>query len=331
MLLKIGPINVSPGLALAPMAGISDHPFRILARQQGCPLVYSEMISARGLYYNPGRQRYLLHFTEEERPIGFQLFGSEPQVMAEAARKLEEVGPDCIDLNLGCPTPKVIRNGDGGALMRDPELAWEIFKAVAGAVKCPVTVKMRKGWDEQAATVLEIAARAEEAGLQAITVHGRTVKQGYSGLADWGIIRQVKETVAIPVIGNGDVDSADAAEAMFSYCNCDGIMIGRAARGNPWIFKAVRARLEGESAPKKPSRAEVTEMACQHLNLLINLKGETAAVREMRTHASWYIKSFPGAAMARKKLVQAKTKMEMVNILREYSLYLRSAEQEDNK
>ena len=323
MQLKIGPINVCPGLALAPMAGITDQPFRLLAKEQGCPLVYSEMISAKGLYYNPGRQRFLLHFTEAERPIGFQLFGSDPGIMATAARKLEELGPDFIDLNLGCPTPKVVRNGDGGALLRTPELAGEIFKRVAEAVSCPVTVKVRKGWDEGEISVFEIAARAEAAGLKAIAVHGRTVKQGYSGHADWDIIRRIKESVSIPVIGNGDVVCPDSAEAMLSSCRCDGVMIARAAQGNPWIFKAVKARLEGSRPPEAPGIDQVVEMAIKHLSLLTELKGEPAAVREMRSHAVWYIKSFPGAASARRKLVQAESREAMENLLKEYSLYVR--------
>ncbi len=318
MTLSIGSIDINPGLALAPMAGITDHPFRLLAREQGCPLLYSEMISAKGLIYNPGRQKYLLCFTDGERPIGFQIFGSDPLIMARAAQKLESLGADFIDLNFGCPTPKVTRNGEGGALLCRSALASEIFKTIAGAVACPVTVKLRKGWDEQNITVLDIAARAEEAGLQAVTVHGRTVQQGYKGRADWSIIKQVKENLSIPVIGNGDIDSPRSAKEMFRDCGCNGVMVGRAAQGNPWIFKEILAGLKNKPLPEKPSVKEIVEMVLKHLAMLIDLKGEAVAVREMRSHASWYIRELPGAAATRRKLVQSTSAKETEDILREF-------------
>ncbi len=316
--LKIGPIIINPGLALAPMAGITAHPFRLLVKEQGCPLVYSEMISAKGLLYNNRRHHDLLYYTEEERPIGFQLFGSQPQILAQAAVMLENRGADFIDLNLGCPTPKITRNGEGGALMRNPELCSEIFKAVVGAVSCPVTVKLRKGWNEAEVNAVEIACRAEKAGLSAVTVHGRTVDQGYSGYADWAIIRQVKACLSIPVIGNGDINSPQKAQEILNYSGCDGLMIGRAARGNPWIFSQVLALLKNNKQPVPPSLEQVVNMALKHLSLLCIIKKEPVAVREMRQHAAWYIKGFPGAASVRQELIQASSYEAMEGILRGY-------------
>ena len=319
MSLQIGSLTVQMGLALAPMAGITNYPFRLLAKEQGCSLLYSEMISARGLLHNGSRNSSLLYFTDQERPIGFQLFGSDPLIMARAAVKLESLGVDFIDLNLGCPTRKITRNGEGGALMREPDRCSEIFEAVVKAVSCPVTVKLRKGWSEQSVNVVEIAARAEEAGIRAVTVHGRTVEQGYSGRADWDIIRQVKEELTIVVIGNGDVDSPQSAEAMFSYCGCDGVMIGRAARGNPWIFKEILSWLKEGQLPEPPSIDQIIAMILKHFSLLGELKGEAAAAREMRRHASWYIRGLPGAAAARQQLIRASSFKETETIL--HNLY----------
>jgi tRNA-dihydrouridine synthase B len=316
--LRIDSVTVQPGLALAPMAGITNYPFRILAKEQGCPLLYSEMISARGLLYNGRRKQALLYFTDQERPIGFQLFGSDPLIMGRAAQKLEAIGVDFIDLNFGCPTRKITGNGEGGALMREPGRCSEIFKAVVGAVSCPVTVKLRKGWDEHSINVLEIAARAEDAGIVAVTVHGRTVDQGYSGRADWAIIGQVKKALTIPVIGNGDVDSPLSAEAMFSYCGCDGVMIGRAARGNPWIFKAVLTWLEERKLLPPPSIEQIVEMTLKQFSLLIELKGETAAAREMRRHAAWYTRGLPGASSVRQQLIRVSSFRETEGILYEF-------------
>jgi nifR3 family TIM-barrel protein len=313
--LQIGSLQVQPGLALAPMAGVTSHPFRLLAKEQGCKLLYSEMISAKGLVYANNRNRSLLYYTEEERPIGLQLFGSEPAILARAAEKLERLGVDFIDLNFGCPVRKVTRNAEGGALLRQPALCSAIFNAVIGAVSCPVTVKLRKGWDEKSYTLPEIAVRAEEAGISAITVHGRTVEQGYSGKADWDSIKEVKKLVSIPVIGNGDVDSSQAAAALIDYSGCDGIMVGRAARGNPWIFREIMAMLEGRPRPQKPSFAEIRAVVSKHYQLLIDLKGETAAAREMRRHSSWYIKGLPGSSAARQTLLHATSQAEVEAIL----------------
>lgn len=317
--LQIGSFQLRPGLALAPMAGVTNHAFRLLAKEQGCQLLYSEMISAKGLIYANNRNRSLLYFTEAERPFGLQLFGSEHAFLARAAEKLEKLGPDFIDLNLGCPTRKITSNMEGGALLRQPALCSELFKAVVGAVSCPVTVKLRKGWDEQSYTLPEIALRAEEAGVSLITIHGRTVDQGYSGKADWDAIKEVKQLVSIPVIGNGDIDSPRAAMAMIDHCSCDGVMVGRAARGNPWIFSEILAQLEGLPLPAKPSLAEITAMIVKHFKLLIALKGEAAAAREMRRHSVWYIKGLPCSAVARQKLIYASSLAEVEHVLDDLS------------
>lgn len=315
MPLKIGTIEVQPGLALAPMAGITNHPFRVLAREQGCALTYTEMISAKGLTCHSRRSDLLLYHTDNEYPLGFQLFGSDPYIMARAAAKIEALGADFIDLNLGCPTRKITSNGDGGALMRNPILCSAIFQAVVEAVTCPVTVKLRKGWDENSVNVYDIALRAEEEGIQAVAVHGRTVDQGYSGRADWEIIKRVKKILSVPVIGNGDVDSSQAAEQMLALTGCDGVMVGRAARGNPWLFAEIRARLQGEEPPLPPSVDEIIDMVLRHFSLLAELKGEAAAAREMRRHTAWYIRGLPGAAAARHELVQINSFRETMEIL----------------
>ncbi|HPU02043.1 MAG: tRNA dihydrouridine synthase DusB [Firmicutes bacterium] len=317
---RIGPLHIHPPLALAPMAGITSHPFRLLARRHGCGLVFSEMIHARALLHGGSYSRQLTFFEEAERPIGFQLVGSDPELLAAAARQAEALGADLIDLNLGCPSSRIVRNGEGGALMRRPQLCSDIFKAVAEAVSCPVTVKMRKGWDNQSVNVVEIARRAEEAGLAAVTVHGRTVAQGYGGKADWEIIAAVKEAVSIPVFGNGDVASADDAAAMLEQCRCDGVMIGRAALGNPWIFEQVRARLEGRPVPAPPALPERIKMALYHFHLLCRFKGEEAALPEMRRQAGWYLKGFPGAAQVRRSIAGAATAEELRRVLQKYMM-----------
>lgn len=324
MTLNIGSIRIKPGLALAPMAGVTSHPYRLLVKEQGCPLVFSEMISAKGLLYAHKRHHHLLYFSAEEKPIGFQVFGKEPAVMAEAARKLEARGADFVDINLGCPAPKVIRNGEGGALLRDPGLCSSIFRAVTRAVSCPVTVKMRTGWNVHSINAVDIAARAEEAGIRALTVHGRTVDQGYSGSADWNVIHRVKEAVHITVIGNGDVVSPESAEALLERSGCDGVMVGRAARGNPWIFSSILARLRGDQETALPSTDQVLAMIMKHLYMLSDFKGEYLAVREMRQHASWYLRGLPGAASARQLLVRASTCKDFETTINSYRSQLQT-------
>lgn len=257
------------------------------------------------------------HFTGRERPLGLQLFGSEPELLAAAARRAEGMGVDLIDLNLGCPAPRVLRNGEGGALMLRPRLCQRIFEAVVRAVSCPVTVKLRSGWDDQRVNAVEIAARAEDAGIGAISIHGRTVIQGFDGEADWEIIGRVKRAVSIPVFGNGDVDSAEAAVAMLARCSCDGIMIGRAALGNPWIFEQIRARLQGKAPPSLPTLSERLRIFRRHLELSCDLRGGEGALREMRRQAGRYLRGFPGAAGVRDSLRGATSVDHLRAVIRE--------------
>ena len=313
--MQIGPVVVEPELVLAPMAGITDHPFRLLVKEQGCGLVFSEMISAKGLVYGGKAYRNLLFFVEEERPIAFQIFGSDPAVMAQAARILQEWGADLIDLNLGCPAPKILRNGEGGALLKDPARCASLIRSVVEAVEIPVTVKIRKGYDEYNQNAVEIALLAQESGAKAVTVHGRTVKQGFQGKADWDIIKEVSSALEIPVIGNGDVTTAQEAFQLQDYSRCAAVMIGRAARGNPWIFKQARAWMKEKRLLPEPSLEERKAMALRHLQLQVEFKGEKTAVLEMRKHMSWYFKSFPGAAAARERLRRAEKASEMAALV----------------
>lgn len=263
----------------------------------------------------------MTYFSEAERPIGLQLFGSEPVLLAAAAQKAEKLGADLVDLNLGCPTPRIVRNGEGGALLRQPQRCSKIFKAVTRAVTCPVTVKLRKGWDDHRVNAVEIARRAEDAGVKAVTVHGRTVAQGFGGRADWEIIGKVKQAVRIPVFGNGDVASAEDVAEMLASCGCEGVMIGRAALGNPSIFKQVRARLEGRGPEPSPTLQERLEVFLRHLELSCNFIGETEALREMRRQAGCYLRGFPGAARARNSVVGATTVNHIRAVIQEFLDY----------
>jgi tRNA-dihydrouridine synthase B len=313
---NIGPVHLETALALAPMAGVTSHPLRYLAREYGCGLVFSEMIHARALLHESGYSNQLSYFHEAERPVGLQLFGSEPGLLAEAAQRAEGLGADLVDLNFGCPASRIVRNGEGGALLRQPKRCSAIFKAVTGIVTCPVTVKLRKGWDDHLVNAVEIAERAEEAGVKAVTVHGRTVVQGLRGKADWGIVRKVKAAVGIPVFGNGDITSADNAAAMREYTGCDGVMIGRAALGNPWIFEEVKARFQGRPAVKPPAPQERVRTALRHLDLLFRFKGGDAAMYEMRRAAGWYLKGFPRAALVRRSLERVSTVEGLKRVLK---------------
>ncbi len=287
----------------------------------GAGLVITEMVSSKGLLYNNRRTEELLAFSEEERPIAIQLFGSEPETMGKAARMVAALEPDLIDINMGCPTPKIVKNGDGAALMRDPDLAARVVESVAANVSCPVTVKMRRGWDENSPTAAEIAPLLVKAGAQGLTIHGRYREQFYRGKADWDCIAAVKAAVDVPVWGNGDVDSPDAALKMLQETGCDGVMIGRSALGNPWIFREVSHYLRWREYLPKPSLRERLDLALAHLEKEVAVLGELAGVRKMRSQLAWYTKGFPQAAAVRQRLNQAKSVAEVREIL-EYCLNL---------
>jgi tRNA-dihydrouridine synthase B len=316
--MNIGDISVVPPLVLAPMAGVTDHTFRLLAKEMGVGLLVTEMISAKGLCYGNQKTEELLIFSQEERPIAMQIFGSEPEFMAKGAKLLALRRPDIIDINMGCPTPKIVNNGDGSALMKDPGLAREVIQAVVEAVSLPVTVKIRKGWDDNSANAVEIASLAQEAGAKAVTVHGRTRMQFYEGKADWEIIRRVKESVSIPVIGNGDVASPADAKEIIEKTGVDGVAIGRGALGNPWIFKRTKEYFATGEIPPEPVPEEKIDLALRHLALMIERIGEKRGVLEMRKHLSWYIKGLYGAAEIKVAINKAATKKEMEEIFTNY-------------
>ncbi len=297
--LAIGDVILNNNVILAPMAGVTDQPFRLLCREMGAGMVCMEMVSAKAIYYNNRNTETLLAVQPEESPVSLQLFGSEPEIVAEMAARIEERPFSVLDFNMGCPVPKVVNNGEGSALMKNPQLVEKLLGALVKAVKKPVTVKIRKGFDDNTVNAVEIAKIAEHCGVSAVAVHGRTRAQYYSGRADWDIIRQVKKAVRIPVIGNGDVDSPEAAKSMLESTGCDGVMIGRAAQGNPWIFReTVRFLEDGVSVPR-PNREEKKEIVLRHAVLQRNIKGEYTAVREMRKHLAWYTSGMPHSARFR--------------------------------
>jgi tRNA-dihydrouridine synthase B len=312
---KIGCIELENPVISAPMAGITDKSFRILAKEAGCSLVCTEMVSDQALLYGNPKTCSLLDVTGEDGPVCMQVFGSDPGYMAGAAEIVESRGAWLIDINMGCPTPKIVKNGEGSALMKEPEKAALIIRAIVRAVKVPVTVKMRKGWDESTMNAVEVACLAENAGAAAVTVHGRTRSQFYSGTADWGIIASVKRAVNIPVIGNGDIWTPADALRMLEQTGCDGIMIGRAALGNPWVFRQTVHYLKTRELIPGPSPGERAAMALRHFGLLVDNKGEAVAVREMRKHAAWYMKTLRGAARLRELVNRAKSAQEMKDIL----------------
>lgn len=307
--MKIGNVELKNNVFLAPMAGITDLAHRRICKRMGAGLVYTEMVSAKGLYYKDEKTRLLMASHEDEKPVAIQIFGSDPDIMAEVAVKVSEEA-DIIDINMGCPAPKVVKNDDGSKLMLKPALIDDITRKVVAASKVPVTIKIRKGWDNDHVNAVEIAQIAEKNGVAAIAVHGRTRNQFYTGKADLDIIKAVKENVKIPIIGNGDIVDVASARHMFEYTGCDAIMVGRASIGNPWIFKGI---LSGEDY--KPAREELIDVIKEHYKLLIELKGEYVAVREMRKHVSYYIKGLPMATEIRRRINEIDNKDEAIEMI----------------
>ena len=310
--LKIGNVTLENNVILAPMAGVTDLPFRLLCRRMGAGLVCMEMVSAKAIFYNNKNTEELLEIHPEETPVSLQLFGSDARILADMAKRIEDRPFSILDFNMGCPVPKVVNNGEGSALMKDPKLAEEILTALVKAVDKPVTVKIRRGFNESCCNAVEIAKIAEACGVAAIAVHGRTREQYYSGRADWDIIRQVKEAVGIPVIGNGDVDSPEAAKAMLEQTQCDGIMIGRAAQGNPWIFRDVVSFLETGQIPGPADKSAKKQVILEHARLQVQYKGEYTAVREMRKHLAWYTVGMPHSARFRQTINSMETMEELL-------------------
>ena len=305
--LSIGKVNLKNNLILGPMAGVCDAPFRLLCHEQGAGLVCMEMVSAKALFYKNKKTERLMYTYEEEHPVSLQLFGSDPECISEMAKAIEERDFEILDINMGCPVPKVVNNGDGSALMKDPLLAGRIIEQTVKAIKKPVTVKIRKGFDKENVNAAELAHIAQESGAAAVTVHGRTRDQYYSGKADWEIIRRVKEAVRIPVIGNGDLRTADDVRGMYSKTGCDGFMIARGAQGDPWIFSRILRELTDGEEGEKPSVAEIARTILRQAKLQVEYKGEYVAMREMRKHAAWYMTGISGAARLRGRLNEVET------------------------
>ncbi len=303
--LTIGNVTLDNNVVLAPMAGVTDLPFRLLCKEMGAGLICMEMVSAKAIYYNNKNTIDLLQIHPDETPVSLQFFGSDPKIMSEMAKRIEDRPFSFLDINMGCPVPKVVNNHEGSALMKEPKLAAEIVRSIANAIDKPVTVKIRKGFDDGHINAVELAKRLEDAGAAAIAVHGRTREQYYSGKADWDMIRQVKQAVTVPVIGNGDIVSVQDGKRMLEETGCDGIMVGRGARGNPWIFRELVHYLETGEVLERPTPKEIKQMIERHSKLQLKYKGEYTAIREMRKHISWYTGGLPHSAALRAAVNQA--------------------------
>lgn len=310
----IGNVSLKNNIILAPMAGVSDLPFRLLCQKEGAGMTCMEMISAKAVLYNNKNTESLLAIHPDEECVSLQLFGSDPAIMAEIAKRIEERPFKILDINMGCPVPKIVNNHEGSALMRNPELVYDIVRAISEAISKPVTVKIRKGFDEDHVNAVEVAKAAEAGGAGAVAVHGRTREQYYSGAADWSIIKAVKEAVNIPVIGNGDIKCGADAKRMLEETGCDGVMVGRAAEGNPFIFREITAFMEGREYTA-PTLKEIKETVLLHADMQLEYKGEFIGIREMRKHLSWYLKGFEGASALRKRINEMETFEELKEII----------------
>ncbi len=316
--LQIGNVTLENNLVLAPMAGVTDLAFRLLCKEQGCGLLYTEMVSAKAIQYKNKNTFALLEIDPKEHPVVLQLFGSDPEIMSETVKQLEEGPYDIFDINMGCPVPKVVNNQEGSALMKNPKLAEKIVSAMVKAVKKPITVKIRKGFSRESVNAVEMAKILEGAGAAAVAIHGRTREEYYSGKADWEIIRQIKEAVSIPVIGNGDIVSPEAVEEMVKRTGCDAVMIGRGARGNPWIFKQIMEYRETGHYQKKPSALQVRDMVLKHAKWQLDYKGEYIGIREMRKHVAWYTAGYPYSAALRNKVNEIENIKELEALMDEF-------------